>query len=209
MTISAADRIKTVRKVPAMGESLFEKTEPSGYPSPHSRTNQLMRILWRTVWLVAYRPSPKIFHGWRRFLLRLFGAKIANDAYPHPSVKIWAPWNLEMGPLSCLGPDVDCYCVDRVVIGARATVSQYSFLCTASHDYHDPLMPLVTAPIVIGERAWVAADVFIGPGVTIGDGAVVGARSSVYRNVETQTVVVGNPARILRTYTGQDDRRRR
>jgi putative colanic acid biosynthesis acetyltransferase WcaF len=209
MTISAADRIKTVRKVPAMGESLFEKTEPSGYPSPHSRTNQLMRILWRTVWLVAYRPSPKIFHGWRRFLLRLFGAKIANDAYPHPSVKIWAPWNLEMGPLSCLGPDVDCYCVDRVVIGARATVSQYSFLCTASHDYHDPLMSLVTAPIVIGERAWVAADVFIGPGVTIGAGAVVGARSSVYRNVETQTVVVGNPARILRTYTGQDDRGRR
>lgn len=206
MTMSAADRIKTVRKVPAMGESLYEKMAPSGYPSPHSRANQLMRIIWRTVWLLAYRPSPKIFHGWRRFLLRLFGAKIATDAHPYPSVKIWAPWNLEMGPLSCLGPDVDCYCVDRVVIGARATVSQYSFICTATHDYHDPLMPLVTAPIVIGERAWVAADAFIGPGVTIGDGAVVGARSSVYRNVEAQTVVVGNPARFLKKLTGQDDR---
>jgi putative colanic acid biosynthesis acetyltransferase WcaF len=205
MTIGAVDDTETDRKVSAMGESLLKKTEPSDYPSPHSRANQLMRILWRTVWLLAYRPSPKIFHGWRRLLLRTFGAKIAKNAYPHSSVKIWAPWNLEMGPLSCLGPDVDCYCVDRVVLGARATVSQYSFLCTATHDYHDPLMPLVTAPIVIGERAWVAADVFIGPGVTIGDGAVVGARSSVYRNVEPRTVVAGNPVRILKNHTCPDD----
>lgn len=102
-----------------------------------------------------------------------------------------------MGPLSCLGPDVDCYCVDRVVIGARATVSQYSFLCTATHDYHDPLMPLVTAPIVIGEQAWVAADVFIGPGVAVGEGAVVGARSSLYKNVDPWTVVGGNPAKLI------------
>lgn len=160
--------------------------------------NQLVRVLWHTVWLVAYRPSPKILHGWRRFLLRLFGAKIARNAYPHPSVKIWAPWNLEMESLSCLGPQVDCYCVDKVVLRARATVSQYSFLCTATHDYREPRMPLVTAPIVIGERAWVAADVFVGPGVTVGDGAVVGARSSVYRDVGPYTVVGGNPARVLK-----------
>lgn len=201
--IEVVDNSRTDRKLRARGGLSFGAEEPSGYPSPHSRANQLMRILWRTVWLLAYRPSPKIFHGWRRFLLCMFGAKIAKDAYPHPSVKIWAPWNLEMGPLSCLGPYVDCYCVDRVVIGARATVSQYSFLCTATHDYHDPFMPLVTAPIMIGERAWVAADVFIGPGVTIGDGAVVGARSSLYRNVEPWTVVVGNPARQIAKREGE------
>lgn len=159
-----------------------------------------MRLVWRTVWLLAYRPSPKVFHGWRRFLLRGFGAKIAKDAYPHPSVKIWAPWNLEMGSLSCLGPYVDCYCVDRVVIGSRATVSQYSFLCTATHEYRVPSRPVVTAPIMIGERAWVAADAFVGPGVTIGEGVVVGARSSVYGNVEPWTVVAGNPARVIRKY---------
>ncbi len=205
MMIDAADDTGTDLNLRATGKSSFGTMEPSDYPSPHSRANQLMRILWRTVWLLAYRPSPKVFHAWRRFLLRMFGAKIANDAYPHPSVKIWAPWNLEMGSLSCLGPDVDCYCVDRVAIGPRATVSQYSFLCTATHDYRDPRMPLITAPIVIGERAWVAADVFIGPGVTIGQGAVVGARSSVYRNVESWTVVAGNPARILKKYTCLDD----
>lgn len=156
-----------------------------------------MRIVWQAVWGLAYRPSPKICHGWRRFLLRLFGARIANNAYPHPSVKIWAPWNLEMGSLSCLGPYVDCYCVDKVVLGARATVSQYGLLCTATHDYRDARMPLVTAPIVIGEGAWVAADAFIGPGVTVGTGAVVGARASVFRSVDPWTVVGGNPARII------------
>jgi putative colanic acid biosynthesis acetyltransferase WcaF len=96
-----------------------------------------------------------------------------------------------------------------VVVGSWATVSQYSFLCTATHDYHDPLMPLITAPIAIGARAWVAADVYVGPGVTIGEGAVVGARSSVYRNVEPWTVVGGNPARILKKYTCPDDHVRR
>ncbi len=205
--IEVVDDSRTDRKLRTRGGLSFGAEEPSDYLSPHSCANQLMRILWRTVWLLAYRPSPKVFHGWRRFLLRMFGAKIANNAYPHPSVKIWAPWNLEMGPLSCIGPDVDCYCVDRVVIGARATVSQYSFLCTATHDYHGALMPLVTAPIVIGERAWVAADVFIGPGVAIGEGAVVGARSSVFRNVDPWTVVAGNPARIVNKRIDPEDRR--
>lgn len=205
--IDIADEAETGRNVRAPGNSSFRTTEPLAYPSPHSRANQLMRILWRAVWLLAYRPSPKICHGWRRFLLRMFGAKIARDAYPHPSVKIWAPWNLEMGSHSSLGPDVDCYCVDKVVIGAGATVSQYSFLCTATHDYRDLCMPLVIAPILIGERAWVAADVFIGPGVTVGEGAVVGARSSVYRNVDPWTVVAGNPASILKHRTCLTDRR--
>ena len=178
----------------------MEGAEPSYYPSPHSRMNQVLRFLWRLVWLVAYRPSPKAFHGWRRFLLRLFGAKISRRAYPYPSVKVWVPWNLEMGDMSCLGPDVNCYCVDKVVLCAGATVSQYSFLCTASHDYRLPNRPMTTAPITIGQRAWVAADAFIGPGVRIGEGAIVGARASVFRDVAPWTVVGGNPARVIRTY---------
>ncbi|MGC4097921.1 MAG: hypothetical protein QM706_12460 [Nitrospira sp.] len=163
-----------------------------------------MRVCWRVVWLLAYRPSPKLFHGWRRFLLRSFGAKIAKDAYPHPSVKIWAPWNLEMGSLSSLGPYVDCYCVDKVIIGSHVTISQYGFLCTATHEYRDPRRPLVTSPIVISDRAWVAACVFIGPGVTVGTSAVVGARASVFRDVDPWTVVGGNPARVIRKYGPHD-----
>jgi putative colanic acid biosynthesis acetyltransferase WcaF len=170
----------------------------SNCPSSHSFSNKLGRAVWGVVWWCLYRPSPKPFHAWRRFLLRLFGARIGIKAHPHASVKFWAPWNLEMGDYSCLSHDVDCYCVAPVKLRAHATVSQYSYLCTATHDFEHPQMPLVTAPIVIGAGAWVAADVFVGPGVTVGEGAVVGARSSVYRNVPAWTVVGGNPAREIR-----------
>ena len=156
--------------------------------------NKASRVLWNLVWVFLYRPSPKVFHFWRRFLLRVFGAKVGRGAHPYPSSKVWAPWNLEMGENSCLASGVDCYSVAKVVIGDNATVSQYSYLCTASHDYTDAAMPLVVAPISIGERAWVTADVFVGPGVVIGEGAVVAARSSVFSDIEPWSVAKGNPA---------------
>jgi len=160
--------------------------------------NRAARAAWQTVWALLFRPSPKIFYGWRRLLLRLFGARVGFGAHVHSSVKIWAPWNLEMGEHSCLGPYVDCYNVARVYLGEFATVSQYSYLCTATHDYSDLNMPLVARPVQIGKRAWVAADVFVGPGVTVGEGAVVGARSSVFRDVPEWTIVAGNPARVIK-----------
>jgi putative colanic acid biosynthesis acetyltransferase WcaF len=99
-----------------------------------------------------------------------------------------------MGDHACLSEGVDCYCVAKISIGAHSTVSQYSFLCTASHDYSKTSMPLVAAPINIGDRVWITADVFVGPGVTIGDGAVVTARSSVFSNLPPWVVARGNPA---------------
>jgi putative colanic acid biosynthesis acetyltransferase WcaF len=174
------------------------KVDVSNCPSPHSLGNKLARVLWGIVWLLLYRPSPKPLHCWRRFVLRLFGARIGRHAYPHASARIWAPWNLEMGDYSCLSHHVDCYCVAPIRIGAHATVSQYSFLCTASHDIEAADMPLVTGPITIGDGAWITADVFIGPGVTIGEGAVVGARSSVFKDVVPWTVVAGNPAGFVK-----------
>jgi putative colanic acid biosynthesis acetyltransferase WcaF len=165
--------------------------------SAHSSRKKAARAAWGVVWALLYRPSPRVCHGWRRFLLRLFGARVARGAHPYPSARIWAPWNLEMGEHSCLADRVDCYSVDRITVGPHATVSQYSYLCTASHDYRRPDMPVITAPIVIGARAWVAADVFVGPGVTVGEGAVVGARSSVFRDVEPWVVVAGAPARFI------------
>ena len=167
-------------------------------PSPHTLGNRAARAAWGVVWRVLFRPSPRPLHAWRCWLLRCFGAKIGRGAVVHASVRIWAPWNLAIGNYSCLGPDVDCYCVDRIVLGDRVTVSQYSFLCTASHDFDDPRMPLVTAPISIGDDAWVCADVFLAPGVVVEEGAVVGARASAFRDVPAWTVVVGNPARPLR-----------
>lgn len=158
--------------------------------------NRLARVLWGLVQRTIYRFSPTLLHGWRRLLLRIFGARVAAGAHPYPRARIWAPWNLTLEAHSCLADDVDCYCVAPVTVGAHATVSQYSYLCTGSHDYRDPAMPLIVAPIVIESHAWVAADVFVGPGVRIGEGAVVGARSTVIHDVAPWTVVAGSPAAL-------------
>ncbi len=131
-------------------------------------------------------------------LLRLFGAKLHGRPRPYPTARIWAPWNLEMHDMSCLGDNVDCYCVDRVTLQSHAVVSQYSFICTATHDHTQFDLPVVTAPVVIGRRAWVCADVFIAPGVTVGEGAVVAARSTALRDVPPWTIAVGCPAKAVK-----------
>lgn len=131
-------------------------------------------------------------------LLRIFGAKIHPKANIYSSVKVYYPANLTMEENSCLASDVDCYNVDKVTIGANTTVSQGTFLCTASHDVTNPLNPLITAPIILEDQAWVGAKAYIGMGVTIGQGAVVGATASVYKDVEPWTVVGGNPAKFIK-----------
>jgi putative colanic acid biosynthesis acetyltransferase WcaF len=160
--------------------------------------SRLARAAWNAAWGLLFFPSPTPCFAWRRFLLRLFGARVGRGAHVYPSARIWAPWNLEMGDDSCLAPWVDCYDVARINLKERATVSQYSYLCSASHDYRRPSHPMEAKAITIGEGAWVAADVFVGPGVSIGDGAVVGARSSVFKNLPAWSVSWGNPARPVK-----------
>lgn len=159
-----------------------------------SFSNKFLRLLWNIAWCILYRPTPKQFHQWRCFLLKLFGAEIATGVHPYPTAKIWAPWNLKMGANSCLGEYTNCYNVASIEIGENSTVSQYSYLCSASHDYNYKTMPLVVAPIIIGDWVWITADVFIAPGVNIGDGVVITARSSVFHDIPSWKVARGNPA---------------
>lgn len=171
----------------------------SKYRNALGRKNQCIRLLWSIVWGVFARPLPRsVGSGWKRFLLRLFGAKIDRTAVVYSSAKIYYPANLVMERYSCLASDVDCYNVAPVHIGANTTVSQGAYLCTAGHDITDPLNHLVTAPIVIEDQAWVGARAFIGMGVTVRQGAVVGATASVYKDVEPWTVVGGNPAKPIK-----------
>ncbi len=179
----------------------FQSTCRLTRAAPFTLRNKVGRAMWNVVWLLLFRPTPRPFHIWRRMLLRLFGAKLGKDTHVYPSTRIWAPWNLEMLDGSGIGEHVDVYCVDKILLREGSAVSQYTFLCTASHDYHRLDLPLVTAPIVIGSNAWVTADVFIGPGVTVGEGAVVMARSSAFSDVQPWTIVGGNPAKFMRTRT--------
>ncbi len=165
---------------------------------PPSFHNKALRGLWNAVWMLLYRPSPRPMHGWRRFLLRLFGARIGRGAKPYPSARIWAPWNLEMANDSTLGDGVDCYSVARVKIGTSASVSQRAYLCTAQRDIDDRTMSLVTGDIIIKDFAWVAAEAFIAPGVIIEAGGVVAARAVAIQSVPEWTVVGGNPAKPIR-----------
>lgn len=175
------------------------KIDLSKYHNSLSRKHQVVRMLWSIVWGLFARPLPRsVGSGWKRFLLRLFGARIHPTAVVYSSAKVYYPANLVMEKYACLASDVDCYNVAPITIGENSTVSQGAFLCTASHDITNPLNPLITAPIIIEDQAWVAAGAFVGMGVTIGQGAVVGARAAVFKSVDPWTIVGGNPAKFIK-----------
>lgn len=163
---------------------------------------KIKRALWYTVSFLLFKPfGTKVFRIWRILLLKLFGAQIQWDSEVYSSVKIWAPWNLQMGHRSCLGPEVICYNQDKVILEDDVVVSQYSYLCTASHDVNmlnTASDSLITAPIYIKEKAWIGSKAYIGLGVCIGKAAIVGATASVYKSVEDYNIVGGNPAKFIK-----------
>lgn len=161
--------------------------------------HRCFRAGWIVAWALLAGWTPPPLHGWRRLVLRLFGAELAPSARVYATARIWYPPNLRMGPHSVLGPHVTCYCMDRTIIGAYATVSQGAHLCGGSHRLDDPHFQLTTHPIAIGDHAWIAAEAFVGPGVTVGEGAVLGARGVAFRDLPPWTVNAGNPARTLRS----------
>jgi putative colanic acid biosynthesis acetyltransferase WcaF len=154
------------------------------------------RLLWAAC-TPLFRFSPRLLWGWRCFLLRLFGAKIGSNVHIHPSVQIFIPWNLTIGDWSSVGFDALIYNLGPVTIGSKVTISQRAHLCAGSHDFRDPAMPLTKPPISIGDEAWICADAFVGPGVTVCERAVVAARAVVVKDVETGAIVGGNPAKVV------------
>jgi putative colanic acid biosynthesis acetyltransferase WcaF len=134
-------------------------------------------------------------YGFRRFLLRLFGAQVGEGVIVRPSVSVPYPWKLKIGDYAWIGDDAVLYSFGQITIGANAVVSQKCYLCAGTHDYRKPAFDIEAYPIVVEDEAWVAADVFVAPGVTIGRGAVVGSRSSVFGDLPPMMVCVGSPAR--------------
>jgi len=160
--------------------------------------NKLSRALWAVGYSLLFRPTPRwAFHGWRRMILRAFGAKVGAGCRIDPTVRIWLPVNLQLGEYVAIGEGANIYCVAPVTIGSKVAVSQGAFLCTASHDITSLGRPLTQAPITIGDHAWIAAEVMIFPGADVGDGAVVAARSVMRGSAAPWTVYAGNPVRQI------------
>lgn len=161
-----------------------------------SVANKLTRLCWQITYFALFRFTPTPLHGWRRQILRSFGARVGSRVAIYPSARIWAPWRLEVADGATIGWDCEIYNVDMVRIGRDAIVSQHSYLCTATHDVRDQFQ-LAAGPIEIRDNVWVASAAFLGPGVTVGEGAIVGARGVVTRSIESWSIVAGNPARAI------------
>jgi putative colanic acid biosynthesis acetyltransferase WcaF len=159
---------------------------------------RVRRVIWNLVWLCLAAWTPPPLSPWRVLLLKIFGATIHPEAAVAASVRIWLPRNLELGFGAALGPGVDCYNMAPIRIGARSIVSQRAFLCAGTHDINDERFPLRVRPINIGDDVWIASEAFVGPGINIGDGCVLGARGCAFEDLNEWTVYRGNPATVVK-----------
>lgn len=162
----------------------------------YTRREQFLRIAWGFgQWLL--RLSPRPMFGWRRMVLRLFGAEVGREVRLYASTRVYMPWNVRIDEFAALGEDVFIYSLGRVSIGAAATVSYRTHICAGTHDLNDPTLPLLKPPVEIEPGAWIGTEAFIGPGVVVGADAVVAARAVVVRSVAGGSIVAGNPARAI------------
>lgn len=168
------------------------------FASPWTTKQNIARALWMITTRLLFRPSFHNWYGFRNRMLRLFGAKIGKNVRIRPTAKIEIPWNVSIGDNSVIGDDAIIYSLGRVTIGQRVVVSQYAHLCAGTHDARLRSFPLLKPPITIGDDAWIAADAFVGPGVTVGSGAILGARSSAFHDLPEYQICVGNPARAIK-----------
>jgi len=160
--------------------------------------NRLARAVWNLVQATLFRWSPRPLHTWRAFLLRLFGARLGSRCHIYPGVMIWAPWNLTCGDEVGVADRAILYNQAPIHLGTRAVISQGAHLCTGTHDYNSPAFPLIAKSITVEAYAWVAAEAFVHPGVTIGEGAVLGARSVAPRDLNAWAVYAGSPAACIK-----------
>lgn len=183
---------------PDPGSPIFQRCDQTAR-LPYPAREYLKRRIWNLVQGSVFRFSPRRMFGWRRMLLRMFGAQIAPHAVIHPDVRIFHPWLLTVGDWTTLASDVVVYNLGPITIGDHTVISQGAFLCAGTHDHTLPNLPLQRPPISIGGGVWIAMQAFIGPGVTIGNNTVVGARAVVMKDVAADVVVAGNPAWVIKS----------
>jgi len=160
--------------------------------------NKAVRVVWFVVYCLFFRTSPSVLHSFRVFLLRIFGASIGSGCCVYPDVKVWLPSNLKVGDKTAIGPRVNIYNQGFVEIGSEVVISQGSHICASTHDYSLSTHPLILQPITVSDGVWLCADSFVGPGVSVKEGAVLGARGAAFRDLEAWVVYSGNPAVVIK-----------
>lgn len=176
----------------------MQKLSTFKLPKNFRGKNPFVVQLWWIVQDTIFRMSPQFMYGFRRFLLKLFGAKIGKNVIIRPSVKITYPWKVSIGEYSMIGDDVVLYSLAEIEIGKNVVISQKSYLCTGSHDYKKTTFDIYAKKITVKDCCWLATDVFVAPGITINYGTVVGSRSSVYNNLPENKICIGTPAKVLK-----------
>lgn len=166
--------------------------------SPYSTREKVGRLLWAMVQATLFRGSFHTWYRWRNALLRRFGATIHPTCAIRRTVKIECPWNLTMGANSSIGDSAIIYCLGPVTMGERVTISQYAHVCAGTHDYSRPDLPLIRPPITIEDDVWIATEAFVGPNVTVGAGAILGARGCAFKKLKPWTIYGGNPAQAMK-----------
>lgn len=166
-----------------------------------SLRHRMFRAIWQLTWLLFAAWTPPPMHNWRRFLLHIFGATIHPTARVYGSVTVWYPPHLTVGKHVTIGPKVNCYTMAPISLEAYVVVSQGAHLCTGTHDIHHPDFDLITRPICIEKNAWICSEAFVGPGVNVGEGAVLGARGVTFTDLSAWDVYSGNPAKNVKSRT--------
>lgn len=184
-----------------MKPSIQTHAQSTAYVSPWPLRRRLALLAWDFVWTLTCSWTPKPLNPWRLFILRLFGAKISGVPFVHQRARIQQPWNLTLFHRACLGDRANAYSLAEITLHEGATIAQEAYLCTGTHDFTQPHIPLQTAPIIVEANAFVGARAFILPGIKLGRGCVVGAMSVVTRDVEANSIVAGNPARVVKPRT--------
>lgn len=170
-------------------------TAADPYLRPAFQTSdRARRFVWNACRVLLYRTSPRPMHGWRTMLLRLFGATMGPNCHFYPGSKVWAPWNLICEDQVTAADGSEIYNPAPMRFGSHFILSQDGYLCGATHDYDDPAFPLMAYAMDFGSYAWVCARASVAPGVSMGEGAVLGLGSVATQKMEPWTIYAGTPA---------------
>ena len=188
-------------------ETRTEAREPGWKPAPRidlstfssrafdrgaGRLKEAVWILVKCAFFLNPLPLPSMLRVW---ILRRFGATVGEGVVIRSRTNITFPWKLSIGDHVWIGEEVAILSLAPVTIGSHVCISQRAFLCTGSHDFNVTTFDLITRPIVINDHSWVAAGAFVAPGVTVGEGSMVGAGVTVIQDVAEQTRLV--PASLI------------